>query len=45
MLREQDGVGISRCSVIDVGTTTAINITVRIVSFANVAIQMPECAS
>lgn len=45
MVWEQDAVGISGCSVIDVGTTTAINTTVRIVSLVNFAIEMLECAS
>jgi hypothetical protein len=45
MVWEQDGVGISRCSVIDVGTTTAISITVLTGNFEYVAIEMLECAS
>jgi hypothetical protein len=44
MVWEQDGVAISRCSVIDFGTTT-ISIIVRTVKFANVAIEMLEYAS
>jgi hypothetical protein len=45
MTWEQDGVGICRCSVIEDCTITTVNITVRIINFANAAIEMLECAS